>query len=680
MASTELKARVIPDSADLTGDVTSPVERQHVGMAYRSDIDGLRAVAVLLVVVFHAFPASMGGGYIGVDVFFVISGYLISGIIFERLALGSFSIVDFYIRRVRRIFPALLTVLAASLILGAFVLLAVEYAKLSKHVLGGAAFVSNLVLWREAGYFDDDASFKPLLHLWSLGVEEQYYIVWPVLLALLWRLRARPLPVCLGILALSFVVNVAMIDSRPTAVFFIPVTRFWELMLGAVLVYATMFRLRPGSGAAAGLAAAMNSPSARDAMSIGGIVLIGLAAALLNKGSLFPGYWALLPTLGTVLIIAAGPAAWLNRTLLSNRGVVYVGLISFPLYLWHWPLLAIARICNVDPLPGSASFALMVASIGLAAATYHWIEHPIRSLKSPLAMRRSAMLLVVAMVTVGAFGWLGFAGRIEPISSRFAHMNDVSAASQDISYDRDRTFAGSGPGKVLMFGDSHMQHYVPRVEALNGVKQVRTRTAVFHTEGGCAPVPRIERLGRHCADFVRDGLKLALDPAIDTVVIAASWNGFISRGDYRAAGSKDAKVLNLDSAEADWVYDRWAADLRGLTNRGKRVVIVLSVPRAAAYDPKRMVRRGWLNFQYAPATVSRADLEAPSRSFDQRLRKVAQASGAEVVDPLDYLCDASDCPTTFDDSKPISTDGSHLRAAFVAKNVRYLDRYLTIDP
>ena len=208
---------------------------------YRPDIDGLRAIAVLAVIGFHAFPAWIRGGFVGVDVFFVISGYLISTILLAGMERGSFRFSQFYIRRIRRIFPALIVVLLACMVAGWLVLFSFEYKALGKHVAGSAAFVSNFVLWNEAGYFDKAAETKPLLHIWSLGIEEQFYIVWPLLLYLTWRFRTATLALLLLLLLGSFVLNVHAVGIDPAADFFSPLTRFWELMAGAVLAYLSLY-------------------------------------------------------------------------------------------------------------------------------------------------------------------------------------------------------------------------------------------------------------------------------------------------------------------------------------------------------------------------------------------------------------------------------------------------------
>ena len=276
---------------------------------YRPDIDGLRAIAVLLVVGFHAF--GIQAGFIGVDIFFVISGFLISSILFSDFQNHSLSIIDFYRRRIRRIFPALLTVLLFCFGLGWFTLLADEFAALNKHIAAGLAFVSNLVLLGESGYFDSASNTKILLHLWSLGIEEQFYIFWPLLLILFCRLKLKIGALLFTLLAASFLLNVALIYSYPTATFYLPVTRVWELLIGSVLAYRSVLQNRPlvlwGS---ANLSAWL------------GFILLILANIFINDRSAFPGWWALLPTLSAALLLSAGPSTWFNQHVLSSRLLV----------------------------------------------------------------------------------------------------------------------------------------------------------------------------------------------------------------------------------------------------------------------------------------------------------------------------------------------------------------------
>ena len=338
---------------------------------YRSDIDGLRAFAVLSVVLFHAFPEFISGGFIGVDVFFVISGFLISTIIFEKLEQGSFSFVDFYARRVRRIFPALILVLVTSFILGWCILFVGEYKQLGKHIAGGAGFIANLILWSESGYFDNLADTKPLLHLWSLGIEEQFYIVWPPILWAAWRFRVACLPIILVIGLASFAFNLYGIAIDPVATFYSPLTRFWELLIGSLLAYVTVFQVRYPR-------LVVNSTAQANTLSWLGCALFIAGLLLINKDSGFPGAWALLPTLGAALMIKAGPTAWFNKLVLGNSVLVWFGLISYPLYLWHWPLLSFARILSSSVPELEIRIGVVALSILLSWLTYRFVEKPIR--------------------------------------------------------------------------------------------------------------------------------------------------------------------------------------------------------------------------------------------------------------------------------------------------------------
>ena len=384
---------------------------------YRPDIDGLRALAVLAVIGFHAFPELIPGGFIGVDVFFVISGFLISTILFENLAAQSFSFLDFYSRRIRRIFPALILVLVSCYLVGWFVLLPDEYSQLGKHMAGGAGFIQNWLLWGESGYFDNVAETKPLLHLWSLGIEEQFYIIWPILLWLAYRLRLNLLTLTILTGLISFALNIHGISVKQdlVATFYSPQTRFWELAIGAVLAYLLLYPSpRWQSSWEAGkrmlcrvVWADPQSPNtdAANLFSCLGLTLIVLGAALINKTSAFPGWWALLPTVGALLLLAAGPHAHLNRIILSNRLIVAIGLISYPLYLWHWAILSFLRIlAGETPLWWQRALGLLIA-VALSYLTYRFIEKPIRFGKSPKWQQRKTIALIIVMLAIGGVGY-----------------------------------------------------------------------------------------------------------------------------------------------------------------------------------------------------------------------------------------------------------------------------------
>jgi peptidoglycan/LPS O-acetylase OafA/YrhL len=382
-------------------------------LKYRPEIDGLRAVAVLSVMMYHAFPATVTGGFIGVDIFFVISGFLISTIIFKGLEIDEFSFVDFYSRRIRRIFPALATVLLATFILGWFILYPDEYRQLGKHIAGGAGFVSNLVLWRESGYFDAAAETKPLLHLWSLGIEEQFYIVFPMFAWLLWRARLNPLSFVALVGLLSFVLNLSFVDSAPAMTFYMPQTRVWELLIGSALALLVM----DVSGRMASLEGLIGrhlrslvyradaDVSAETTLANGrawlGVLLISVALLTINRNTHFPGASAMLPTLGAALLIWAGPHASVNRRLLSSPICVWVGKISYPLYLWHWVLLAYIRIAAGETPSAAMRCAALALAVLLSWLTYRLIEKPLRFGGHS---RRKTLALVIAMIAVAGVG------------------------------------------------------------------------------------------------------------------------------------------------------------------------------------------------------------------------------------------------------------------------------------
>ena len=368
---------------------------------YRADIDGLRALAVLSVVIFHAFPTMLAGGFIGAEIFFVISGFLISTIIVGQLRSDSFSYLEFYRRRVRRIFPALAVVLLACLGLGWFGLLAGEYQQIGRHTLGGIGFISNLMLWSESGYdyFNTANESKPLLHLWSLAIEGQFYIVWPLLLVLLWKRRWNFVDVACGIALVSFCFNVLSFPEYAQAAFYSPLSRFWELIIGGLLAYALMYK-------ADSMARYANAQSAL------GMVLIVAGLVLINNERAFPGWWALLPTLGAALLISAGPLAWFNRTVLSNPIAVWFGKISYPLYLWHWPLLSLAMLWNNEETPaGPVRLGLVLLAIALAWLTYKFIELPIRVGSHGSTPQLVGAFCLVGLLTMPIILLNGFPGR-----------------------------------------------------------------------------------------------------------------------------------------------------------------------------------------------------------------------------------------------------------------------------
>ncbi|MFI0545403.1 MAG: acyltransferase family protein [Brachymonas sp.] len=369
---------------------------------YRPDIDGLRAIAVLSVVFFHAFPAYLTGGFVGVDIFFVISGYLIYSIIHQNLRDGQFSIALFYQRRIRRIFPALLTVVGLSLAAGYYLMLPDEMQALGKHSLGAATFLSNFVLWNESGYFDADIYLKPLMHLWSLAVEEQFYLVVPLLLGLTWK-RMPPWAL-LGVLVLaSFAYSVYATGMNASAAFFSPLSRFWEIGAGCL----AGFVMSHAPARAAWSAFVQQQPqliALGNALAAAGLVW---SCVFVTDKMPFPG-WVALPAIASTvfLILSFESQSWVHK-LLSLKPMVAVGLISYPLYLWHWPILSFLHILYGGMPPVDVlAYAVAGAFVG-ATLTYFAIEKPIRFAK-PGSWLVPGVLLVL-MLGVAAVGYHYFA-------------------------------------------------------------------------------------------------------------------------------------------------------------------------------------------------------------------------------------------------------------------------------
>ncbi|RXG85767.1 acyltransferase family protein [Bradyrhizobium zhanjiangense] len=397
-----------------------PQISSEIGTKYRPDIDGLRAIAVLSVVAFHAFPGVVRSGFVGVDIFFVISGYLITSIILHETIEQRFSFTSFYFRRIKRIFPALIIVLLACLLAGAVLYWPDDFSRLGKHTAASAGFVANLALWQEANYFDVASDSKVLLHLWSLGIEEQFYLIWPALLWLAWRAKLRRVLLFAAIFTASFVYGIKTVGPNPVAAFYSPIGRFWELTAGSVLALVIVTSPPWAVWIERIIAAALRTvfferdcgidPDKfyRHVLSTLGMAMILSSIYVITKRNEFPGWAALLPVLGTYLTIAAGPHAWLNRYALSNRLLVWSGLISYPLYLWHWPLLAFARLFfDGEAAPPILRATLIVAAIGLAWLTYHYVEKPIR-----FGCRQGwiAPALASAVVLIGSIGIITLVG------------------------------------------------------------------------------------------------------------------------------------------------------------------------------------------------------------------------------------------------------------------------------
>ncbi|MBV8806512.1 MAG: acyltransferase, partial [Sinobacteraceae bacterium] len=419
----------------------------------------------------------------------------------------------------------------------------------------------------------------------------------------------------------------------------------------------------------------------RNLLAVAGVVLLVLTVALVKDGHGFPGWRALLPTTGTLLLIQSGPQAWINRRILANRALVYVGLISYPLYLWHWPILSFARNLYDGLPPTPIRIGALVLSVVLACATYELVEKPIRRVGRGPAAPRTIGILATCVAALACYGLLVAGNYAQARSSAVPHLAEISAAYSDWHVRTDGEIPGDTKESVLFFGDSHMQQFLPRIEALMLNKTIERRTVIFRTRGGCAPFPGIDRPGYGCDEFVADAFKVAHRPTVRTVVISASWVGFTDRKDYYKAGDFVGQPLTLISPETQWILDGFEAEITSLVRAGKQVVIVLSSPVGDEFDPRGMVRRDGMNFTVVlpRAAVPRSAISSESAFIDERIRQIAVRAGATVLDPLDTLCPSAECPILDSEGKPVLRDYSHLRSSFVRSHFDAFDQYVLID-
>jgi peptidoglycan/LPS O-acetylase OafA/YrhL len=592
---------------------------------YRADIDGLRAVSILLVVAYHAQPWLVRGGFIGVDIFFVISGFLITRIILSEAKAGTFSSLAFYARRVRRIFPALIVVLATTYLIGWIILLPDGFALLGKSTAAGVAFVSNLFQLNQTGYFAPEAAENPLLHLWSLGIEEQFYIFWPLLLVLLLGSKYRRIRIA-AIAAASFGLSLLIFLGLKEWSFYSPLPRAWELLAGGLLASSQVEGV-----------ARQSSPLRENLLSAAGLAAIIGAAAALNKESLFPGAWALLPVLGAVLIIIA-PNSTVNRVLLSSRAMVAIGLISYPLYLWHWPLLSYLGIIRNGVPNAIEIWAVVIVAFILAWLTYRFVEIPLRRQPKAVAGLSFALLAVglagIATATNSGFP-LRFPAEIRAIAMLAPQSNDGFG---------DKCFL-EGPGarldancieqgdKPLLFlwGDSTAAALYPGLKRAE--ETVPFRLARFAVPG-CAPILAASVSCDGNNDLVFGFVKSSRP---DIVLLHAMWD----------------RTHNLD---------RLAATIEQLKAlKIPRIVILGPVPLWKRTLPLALVNA----YRLTHVIEDRISAGVTGAGSDEQMRSFSQAHGVEYISAWRVLCDGNGCLTRVGPTaeEVVTTDIVHLSNA-----------------
>lgn len=613
---------------------------------YRADIDGLRAIAVLGVVFYHVESQWIPGGFTGVDVFFVISGYLIHSLILGAMQADGFSLANFYARRIRRIFPALVFVLLTCWAAGWVSLLSDEYSQLGKHIGASAVFIANFVLNREAGYFDTDALLKPLLHLWSLSVEEQFYLIFPLMLMALARLRVSFGRILLALLVLSFVTSCWMSLNTKTAAYFLPWSRFWELLAGALLAQGA-HHLKPGEDFPSRLArlSGWHRLGYAQSWSLLGAVLVACGFFLVQRQSVFPGPFALLPVAGTCLLIAAGPRAGFNRRLLSWPPLVALGLVSYAWYLWHYPLLAFLRITEPQPPAAWQLLSAVGVALLLAVFSYRMLERPIR---------RNASVPVLT----GLIASMAIAGALGKYTKNVHGFEDRLPRAPQIATMTPEEHAASRNATMAILGDSHANHFSVGLYAY--AKKHGDGVRVY-SHGGCAPLHGVRNEGGPggtCQDSVTPAIdEIAANSAVRTVVIAFNGTGYMN-----SARGVTLSHPNLPAADNNTVLRAGLhATLAKFVEAGKYVVMLTDNP-PLNFHPRNCLMSRPFSAQPAKPTcaVERSWVDNATQSYRDILYSSARAfPGVKIFDTYPILCDALYCYAK-KDGQLLYADTTHL--------------------
>ena len=626
--------------------VQRPDVSSHQGLLYRADIDALRAIAVIGVLLFHAFPNVLPGGFWGVDVFFVISGFLISRIIWDSIWCNRFSVRDFYGRRIRRIFPALALVMFATWGVAYYQLAWDELARVGRHIVSSVLFIMNFSLWEEGGYFDVAAERKPLLHLWSLSIEEQFYLVWPFLM---WMIGKRPRVLGCSLLVLglaSFLASATLAHYDNSAVFYNPLARAWELILGGCVGYVAMFR-----------------PSLLNIVPNGatiGLVAIFTAFLWLGADGQYMPSLALVPTLGAALILASPIRQGAGRLILQRKTLIWVGLISYPLYLWHWPLLSFALIKKQFLLSTYSKICLLGTSVLLAAMTYHGVEKLIRRSAHKVSVTFALIISIATLGTLGGYTYLhGFVQATLPESgSQFIisktrekeiwqkWMSDVRAPNCHIL---DEKVIEHTPictdltrPRLLVWGDSHAASLYPGLHAL---QEKRKFGITELTTTGCPPLLELTTPHPLCSEINHNILAELpnLDP--DIVILHAAWIHSRYRWGAKELYDKLGEILDRIRAAVPAARVvvigpqlRWEPSLPN--------VLVKFMQDNNRMPPKYLVPP----LEYNPK-IPDTYFPAAAKNVEEPMRVLVEERGFTYILPRDIFCEGERCLTRLGDNQ-----------------------------
>jgi peptidoglycan/LPS O-acetylase OafA/YrhL len=633
-------------------------------------------------------------------VFFVISGYLISNIIFQSLEAGNFRYVDFYQRRIRRIFPALGVVLTCSLVFGWSWLLPDEYAQLGLHVGASAFFLQNFALWYEAGYFDSSASLKPLLHLWSLGIEEQFYILYPICIASLWHRRRVMIAFMIGTFFLSLIWSVLLVAEDRAAAFYLPHARLWELMLGGLLSVARYLKpqseeLKESRDRETPCLGAESQSLLRNGASTLGVALIVSSCFLFDRATLFPGLMALIPVSGSALILYYGQGSLINSRILSLTPIVWIGLISYPLYLCHWSLIAFTRLLSAEEPTVQFKLKLFVASVLLAYLVYKYIELPLRFGQASRSLfgRFRTALIALGVFSVGAAGFSvkyhgGFPDRPiledaeRQILQRHLVENDIikKYPLEGCSYEQSirepaifNCFSYGNPRAretIIVWGDSHAESWSRVFYEIGHTLQARV---IVFSHKGCAPILNTRRtdgvlFGKDCANFELPNSILNAIQSLQPkhIFLVARWSIYVH-------GLPEDRVLEqgtpflIDTLEGTATAETSKKALEKQLPETIKALSIISPLTIIRTVPtlKTSVDVGFIRARdrFEPTLQSHRRFEEVPDLLIDRATKDANSAGGKVtvLDPAELLCNPEKCHAMLN-FNVVYSDDSHLTA------------------
>jgi len=617
-------------------------------MNYRREIDGLRALAVLAVILFHAGFQTFGGGFVGVDVFFVISGYLITSLILAELDQGKFSLINFYERRARRILPALFLVMFVCLPFAWLWLLPNDLKDFAQSLVAVPVFASNILFWRETGYFGTAEALKPLLHTWSLAVEEQYYLLFPLFLMLTWPLGKR------WILSLTLLIFVASLAAAqwgsnvaPEANFYLLPTRGWELLVGSFVAF---YRYQHPDKTDNGRIAEWGG--------VIGIALVVYAVFGFDNQTPFPSLYALVPTVGAALIIlCATPNTFLGK-LLASGILVGIGLVSYGAYLWHYPIFSFLRYRALEPLSFSVLVAAMLMTFVLAYASWKFVELPFRNRSNFTRRAVFSFALIGSLIFVG----VGYAG-----IKMSAEVAADALPGQLVL-----------PKKVMLLGDSHAGHLA------YGLRQVFGANLVARAFEGCIPFYNVDRYdSRHlrgeCVRHINRELAIfESDPDLGLLILSTMGPVYLDGTSVGEKGVARITGLGVELIDDNSVRDRWAVFETGMrktlerlnARHDKKVIFVLDVPELGL-EPRQCrapqdsvevlgTRFGWGKPTYDNCRIGRLEFDTRTRRYHQLVKSVVQDfPSIHLFDPTALFCDEQWCYGSKDGAN-LYRDADHL--------------------